>query len=289
MNIIITGGTGFIGRNLINKIRLSHNVFLLLHKSTCAEYADLPAVNIGDGIDSLSSFMSENRIDGIVHLASLYLTTHKSYQVKGLIDSNVYLGTEILEAATSAHVKWFLNVGTIWQNYKTIVDEYNPVNLYAATKQAFIDVAKYYVDAYGIRFCTLKLCDTYGPCDTRNKIINLFRTYAESGELLKMSPGNQKLDLLYISDVVSGFENLIGMLSSDEHILSEYVLSSGRLLTIREIATIFETVTKSKLNIEWGGRPYRDREVMTPWQGNVLSNWQPLVNLEEGILNIMKQ
>ncbi len=288
MNILITGGTGFIGRNLIKELRLSHNIFLLLHKSICKEYVDLPTVNIDDGIERLSSFMSENKIDGIVHLASLYLSNHKSAQIKGLIDSNVYLGTAVLEAATSVNVKWFLNVGTIWQNYKVIEDEYNPVNLYAATKQAFVDVAQYYVDAYGIKFCTLKLCDTYGPCDTRNKIINLFKTNSEKGDLLKMSPGNQKLDLLYISDVVSGFVHLIDMLSSCECIAKEYVLSSGRLLTLREIASIFENVTSLKLNIEWGGLPYREREVMMPWQGNVLPQWQPLVNLEKGILNIMK-
>lgn len=70
----------------------------------------------------------------------------------------------MLEACKKAETKWFLNTGTIWQNYNVSdkSDEYNPVDLYAASKQAFITMAKYYTETSKLRFCTLKLCDTYG-------------------------------------------------------------------------------------------------------------------------------
>jgi len=37
------------------------------------------------------------------------------------------------------------------------------------------------------------------------------------------------------------------------------------------------------LNIEWGARSYREREVMVPWKGPVLKNWKAKVQLKEGI------
>jgi nucleoside-diphosphate-sugar epimerase len=232
----------------------------------------------------LADYIKSNEIEGIIHLASLYLTVHTPEQVKELVLSNVYFGTAVLEAASLAgSVKWFLNTGSIWQNYNVKGTEYNPVNLYAATKQAFIDMAKYYSDVFGIRFCTLKLCDTYGPNDTRRKIFKLFKDYSESGELLKMSPGNQKIDLIYITDIIAGFTRLAELLASDAKLGDEYVLTSGDQIPLKELAHLFCNVSGRKLNIEWGGRPYRDREVMVPWKGIPVPGWKAEINVEKGI------
>ena len=232
-----------------------------------------------DDIEHLSAYIQENQIDGIIHLASLYVAEHKSEQIKSIVLSNVYLGTALLEAAVKAGTKWFLNTGTIWQNYNVepYSDRYSPVNLYAASKQAFMDMAKYYTETSDICFCTLKLCDTYGPNDTRRKIFALFEQIAQTGECLKMSPGEQKLDIVHIDDVVSGFALLAEMLNEGKQLLDEYVLSCGEQKSLKEWSVIYAAKHDVRLNIEWGGRSYRKREVMNPYQGNVLIGWQPSV------------
>ncbi len=284
MNIIVTGATGFIGTHLVNSLREKHNLFILGQFPGDAEKLGLPGTVADGNIPRLSAYPRDYEISGIIHLASLYLSVHKPEEVKDLVASNVGFGTEVLEAASlSGSVKWFLNTGSIWQNYRSKGMEYNPVNLYAATKQAFIDMARYYVDAFGIRFCTLKLCDTYGPCDPRPKIFKLFKDYSESGEILKMSPGEQLLDVLFITDIVSGFSRLVDMLSSGKPVDEQYVLSSGQQRTLRSLAEDFARISGRELQIEWGGRPYRDREVMVPWKGPVLPGWEPKVDLETGI------
>lgn len=284
MNILVTGATGFIGTNLTKELRKQHNLFILGQFEGDPEKLNLPGYIMTDDIPQLASYIKDHQIEGIIHLASLYLTVHKPEQVKDLVSSNVFFGTAVLEAASLAGcVKWFLNTGSIWQNYNTKGTEYNPVNLYAATKQAFIDMAKYYTDVFGIRFCTLKLCDTYGPNDTRKKIFKLFKDYSESGDVLKMSPGGQLIDILYISDIVAGFIQLTNLLASDTPLKEEYVLSSGRQIPLKEVADLFMTVSGRKVNIEWGGLPYRSREVMVPWKGETVPGWQAFVKLEEGI------
>ena len=260
MKVLITGATGFIGTNLTRELRKKHELYILGQFEGDPEKLGLPGIVMTDDIQCLADYIKANEIEGIIHLASLYLTVHTSEQVKDLISSNVYFGTAVLEAASLAGcVRWFLNTGSIWQNYNVKGSAYNPVNLYAATKQAFIDMAKYYRDVFGIRFCTLKLCDTYGPNDTRKKLFKLFKDYSESGEVLKMSPGEQKIDLIYITDIIAGFTHLAELLSGYTELEDEYVLTSGRQIPLKKLAQLFCDVSGRKLNIEWGGRPYRER------------------------------
>nr|MBE6191743.1 NAD(P)-dependent oxidoreductase [Rikenellaceae bacterium] len=281
MNILITGATGFVGRHLMADLKRRANLFILARPGS--NYASVEADGVfifEDNIPDLADYLRRNHMDGVIHLASLYVAAHTSEQIKELVLSNIYLGTALLEACKDAGVKWFLNTGTIWQNYhaQDRSDAYNPVNLYAASKQAFMTMARYYEETGSIRFCTLKLCDTYGPDDTRRKIFALFEQIAKTGEALDMSPGEQLLDMIHIDDVVAGFERLVDMLDNPAcKLLPEYVLSSGKQRSLKELAALYEQKHQVKLNIRWGGRAYREREVMKPYKGNVLEGWSPKV------------
>lgn len=282
MNILVTGATGFIGKHLVRELNRTHCVHILVRPSS--KWGDLGVehcVEFNGDIEFLANYLKANAIEGIIHLASLYIAEHKPSQIKELLMSNIYLGTALLEAAKIAGIRWFLNTGTIWQNYNSpdYADEYNPVNLYAATKQAFMTMAKYYTETSQLRFVTLKLCDTFGPDDTRRKIFSLFDNISKSGAPLDMSPGEQRMDILHIDDVVNGFIVLANMLSDETQSLeSEYVLSSGVQLSLKELASIYERKNHVHLNINWGGRPYRQREVMVPYKGKILPNWYPKAN-----------
>lgn len=279
MNILVTGATGFVGKHMVKDLQCrAHEVHILVRLSTdCSSINASHIFTFNDNIDALSVYLRQEQIDGIIHLASLYVAEHKTEQVKSIIESNVYLGTALLEAAKTAGVKWFLNTGTIWQNYNApdYSDLYNPVNLYAASKQAFITIARFYTETSSLRFCTLKLCDTYGADDTRRKIFTLFDEIAASGKKLLMSPGEQQLDIIHIDDVVSGFIQLAEMLQDDTVALrEEYVLTSGQTRSLKEWAHLYEQQNDVCLKIQWGGRVYRQREVMKPYVGNVLPNWE---------------
>jgi len=290
MNILVTGGTGFIGENLIRELLNNHEVFLLVRPNS--DWSNIAVKHIfvfQDNLDQLTNYLVENNIDGIIHLASLYLTQHKPEDIKELVLSNIYLGTALLEASKASKVKWFINTGTFWQNYISDSKEYCPVNLYAASKQAFINLAKFYTETSNIQFVTLKLCDTFGPNDSRPKILNLFKRISETQEILGMSPGDQQLDILYIDDVVAGFICLVNNLEEDVLLDSEYVLCAKKRFTLKELAEVYSQVSGKKLNIDWGGRTYRNREVMQVWnKGKVLPNWKPIYDIEAGIKLFLK-
>ena len=291
--ILLTGGRGFVGRHLVRRLALDgYQCHLLVRSPSPAHIEGAHGEHVrGESADEqeLADLLEKVRPDVVVHLASLFLATHKPEQVAPLVLSNVLFGTRLLEAMSLARVPCFLNAGTFWQHYQQA--DYDPVCLYAATKQAFEDIAEFYVRARGLQCVTLQLFDTYGPDDPRPKLFSLLLRSSQEGTELEMSPGEQQLDLVHISDVVSAFSLAIqrlldGRVSGHE----KYAVSSGRLLPLREVVRIFQTVSQRELRIVWGARPYRHREVMEPWKhGQPLPGWQPRVKLEDGLRSLFAQ
>lgn len=288
MKILITGATGFIGQNLVKLLlNKGYEIHCIIRNNSNILNIDSRAkiFKYDEKIDILLNFFETQNFDGVVHLASLFLSTHSKDDIGNLISSNIKFGTELLEACKQSKTKWFINTGTFWQHYHT--SEYNPVNLYAATKEAFEIMAKYYTETSDLIFTTIKLNDTFGKDDTRNKIFNLWDKISKSGEVLEMSEGEQIIDISYIEDVISAYEILICHLASDkknEFKNKNYVVSSNEKMSLRDLSELFEEVTNTKLNIVWGGREYREREVMVPFtNGKLLPNWKQKYTFQEAI------
>lgn len=292
MKILVTGGTGFIGKNVIRRL-LENNceIHCVIRKKSITFDDDRIKYYIDDNSSTgLENYFCENKFDGVIHLASCFLAQHSAEDVPDLINSNLLFATRILESAVNNKVKWFVNTGTFWQNYQD--NDYCPVNLYAATKQAFQVISQYYIETSSIKFVTIKLNDTYGPGDTRRKIFNLWNTINQTNEKLLMSPGDQIIDIVFIDDVVSAYMRLIDLLQLDSNSIingSEYAVSSSKRYSLRNLAKVFESVAGKQLPIVWGGREYRKREVMNPWtKGRPVPGWRAKVSLEEGIKKVIE-
>jgi CDP-paratose synthetase len=289
MKIFITGATGFIGKHLIFKLlEKSFEVTINIRNNSKNIFGKkVKTYQLGFDIEKDIDFLKMEQFDGVVHLASYFVTSHKPNEIEDLIDSNVKFASYILECASQARIKWFVNTGTFWQHYQNEI--FSPVNFYAATKQAFENIAQFYIETNQIHFCTLKLSDTYGPYDTRKKIFNLWKNIAMTGESLDMSPGNQLIDIVYIDDVINAFLLLIDTILDKPNGVV-YVLKSERRYTLKELSFIFENCTNQKLNINWGGKSYNDREVMVPWEsGELIPGWKQKISIVDGINKIFSK
>lgn len=284
----MTGATGYIG---------SHVLKYLLYKGWEIHVIADPKfgyANIEDVLSEIDLFEYEGNImslceyfkntnaDVVFHLAAAVITNYKPEQVPILIQSNIQFGTEILEAMKSSETKLIVSTGSYWQNYKS--DIYNPVDLYAATKEAFEKIVQYYVDAFGIRHINLRLFDVYGEDDKRPKLWNLLRDIAGTENSITVSPGEQKLDLVHINDVCTAYEASYHLLNNDNKCINRtFGVRTGRLLTLHEAITILEIAIGKHINVVFGGKPYKEREVMSPCEKyDNLPNWRANMTVEEG-------
>lgn len=292
--VIITGGTGFIGSNLVKElIMLDFEINLIVReKSDISEFAYFnKKINIyiyDKKIETMLKIIDMVKPDIVIHLAALFVGEHEILDIDNLIESNISFGTHLLEGIRRSNVKYFINVGTNWQNYDS--SNYNPKNLYAATKQAFEDIAKYYIESTGLRMITLKIYDSYGLNDQRMKIFNLLKKISITGDFLDMSEGDQLMGLVYIDDIVDAFIVTIDLIQKMEISTKKtYFLTPIKFLKLRELVSLYELTINKKLNIRWGVKPYRDREIMEPYIGKRLPNWEPKVDVYAGIKEIVKE
>jgi CDP-paratose synthetase len=294
MKILLTGATGFIGKSLCLRL-LKNNVTFncIVRKNTDVAFFNAHNISyyVYDGdICKLIVHFNEEKYKGIVHLASLFIAEHDKEQIDDLIGSNIVFGTKLLEACIASNVKWFLNTGTFWQHYQN--EEYNPVNLYAATKESFEKIAKFYTEISDLIFLTLKLSDTFGPNDIRKKIFNLWNRIESENTSLAMSPGQQVIDISYIEDVINAYFLLIKDLNSrkaKDFKNKVFAIKSTERMTLKELSQVYEKATNTKLNINWGVKDYRNREVMIPWMnGEKVPGWSQEFSLEDAIKKTIK-
>ena len=285
---MVTGATGFIGSNLLRRLpRAGWEVHAVVRANSdvtaLGEAAGEVHLHEHDGtMAGMLDLMGRAKPDVVFHLASLFLAQHRTEDVDGLVNSNVLFGTQLAEAMSRSGVRHLINTGTSWQHF--LDSGYNPVNLYAACKQAFEDVLAYYVEAEELNVTTLALFDTYGPGDMRKKLIPMLWQAALSGQTLTMSPGEQLVDLVYISDVVDAFLLAAERVRAQPPGHYRYGISSGRPMRLLDVVSSFRSATGESLDVVFGGRPYRKREVMVPWADyETLPGWRAQVPFDVGI------
>ncbi len=293
---LLTGATGYLGSELVKYLlrqQVQVSIIVRPHSDLSILQNELAHIKVfvdQQDHDALVAFIKAEAPEVAFHLASLFIVEHQPVQVTALIEANVLFSTRLCEAMRAAGVKRLVNTGTSWQHYQNT--EYKPVNLYAATKQAFYDILCYYVDAHEFQVINLELFDTYGPLDRRKKLIQILLKHINNPTPLEMSPGDQILDLLHVDDVCEAYHCAAKQLQASYVACFEsYMLGTEQPVTLKALVALLQKLAvPRKLLVNFGGRSYRNREVMELWQkGKQLPNWRPRVSLYEGLKNLVGQ
>ena len=294
---LITGASGYIGSFLTKDLVDSGwDVHILVRPSS-----NLNLLNSVTGKITLHYFTGKQSditeifckhiFDIVFHLASSISAKHSSSQLNELINCNIQLPIYIAEAMAGNGSYNFINTSTHWQHFARA--EYRPLSLYAATKKSIEDLLYFYADDKGINIINLTLYDTYGPGDIRGKLIShLHKSYINKTKLL-MSEGYQKVNLVHVLDVVRGYiiacKRLIGHSRKFPDNFEIFHLRSRNNYTIRDIVALFEEISGTRLNVVFGERALRKREILNPYsEGKILPDWSPKITLREGIKMLLK-
>ena len=282
---LVTGATGFIGGRLVRRLVDDGWRVVVLARGTSDTDAlppDVEVIRTGRDPDALRDAIAAAAPDIVYHLASLYLADHQPDEVEPLIGSNILFLAELAEAMTRAGCSRLVNAGTAWQHAGTDADR--PVNLYAATKRAAEEILRYYQEARALSVVTLTLFDSYGPGDTRRKLVQLLVGAALGIQRLDMSPGEQRVDLTHVDDITAAFVIAGERLLRRDGQVNERFFVGGDRLTVRDLVARVAAALDRPLAVAFGGKPYRPREVMEPVAATpLLPGWRQTVGLDDGI------
>ena len=287
--VILTGASGFIGRNLLLKL-IKNNFDVITISRNPIEFYSNKHKNIiyKNSYESLITQFDKIPIYSVIHLATYFLQNHNSSQVSQLINSNLLFGNHLLELTKELNINSFINTSTYAQSVNGI--SYDPQNLYTATKEAFEKIIKFYnLTIPTTKFITLELFDTYGYNDSRPKFINLLLKSIVNGEDFKMSEGNQEISYQFIDDVTDAYLScLTNQIENVTPFGSKYSIFNGEVYKLKDLANIINESTGKRIKILEGFYPYRHREIMTIKANyEILPNWTPKTDLLQGVSKIL--
>ena len=290
MKILVTGSTGFVGRNLIPKlIENGHQILEItrsVEKSKNLFGLKTLKVKITNNHKLFARKISDFEPEIVIHLAS-YLSAADDYgTMMNLINSNITFLTRLLDSISKVNLKLFINTGTCAE-YKTGGENIlEPAYLYSATKTASRSFIDYYSKTFNFKQFTVIPYTIYGGHDSQKKIIDYFYDSISSNQNLDFSPGFQKLDFIHINDIISLYVHLINnyeLIPNKQYIYA----GTGVGTSLRDLAKLIEKSTESKLKINWGGKAYRPNDIMDATANIKLNdfepNWHYKIDLEEGI------
>jgi len=249
MNILITGGTGFIGSRLALKcLESRHTVRVLGQENNLAEAHNRQMIEKQGAEIILDSVTNRERmieicdgIDWVFHLAAAQHEANVPNQ--HFRDVNIHGTENLLEGSKKARVKRFIHGSTIGVYGTALdgdIDENSPLkpnNIYGITKLEGERLVESYADKLPI--VIIRISETYGPGDRR--LLKLFKA-VKKNMFFVIGHGKNLHHLVYIDDLIAG---LLLAVSSEAAVGKIYLFAGKDPLTtvdmVQEIARHFGT------------------------------------------------
>jgi GDP-L-fucose synthase len=262
--ILITGGQGFLGSVLINKIK-KNNKFTLI-------YANKKKYNLFNLSEVKRIFLENKNIHTVIHLASDHGGLYYNIKNAGSIYyHNIIMNTHLMHHSTINGVKKFISAGTVDsypKNAKFPLKEKDFWNgypeptsaAYSFSKKMMVVQGHAYKEKYKFNHTSLLFMNLYGPNDNFNPndchvipaIINKI-FIAKKNNIKKINlfgSGNQKREFLYIDDAATALYKAINLpLKSD--IIN---VGTGKVITIRKLADKIKKIMHFNGKIYWNNR-----------------------------------
>jgi nucleoside-diphosphate-sugar epimerase len=307
MKILVTGGLGFIGHNVVQLLKIQgHEVVIVDNLTT---YGIIPQVELDYLIaerrfkiapcdvhsadikdqGSMEYIMRRHDIELVVHLAS--------FPRQKVVNSNPCWGSQtmsegllsLLEASKNTSVKKFVYISSsmVYGNFKDTyfdgIDEdhvCDPIGQYGIMKLAGEWLVKDYARQTNMAYTILRPSAVYGPMDVEDRVVSKFLLAAMRGETIQVNGPNESLDFTYVDDATDG----ITMASiSDNTDNMTYNITRGNSRTLLEAAELAVKIAGA------GTIQVNDRDNNFPSRGqlNIIRaqndfSFTPTVNIEQG-------
>jgi nucleoside-diphosphate-sugar epimerase len=303
MNILVTGGLGLIGHNIVQKLtRLGHKVIVY---DNCTNYGIIPQSEldyliterkklIGDieihEMDILQGSMFDwllphHQIEAIIHLAS--------FPRQKVVNANPTWGSTVmstgllmlLEKAVQHGVRRFVYASSSmvygdFEDYVTEDAECKPQGQYGILKLAGEWLVKDYSRKHGIEHTILRPSAVYGPLDVEDRVISKFLLTAMRGQTLKVNGRNETLDFTYVDDAANGF--VAATLSPDTANKTYNITKSHSYTLLAAAELAIKLVGKGGIEVREKDVDFPSRGALDITKAREDFNFDPKIDIEEG-------
>jgi UDP-glucuronate 4-epimerase len=303
MNVLVTGGAGFIGSHLVERLLDAGHAVEVLDEfndyyDPRIKRANLQAVqdririheaDIRDG-DAVDRIVSGGGYGTIVHLAARAGVRPSIKEPKLYIDTNIIGTWHLLEASRKAGIPRFVcaSSSSVYGVLKTapfredmaLTETISP---YAATKLAAEQLCSNYSHLYGMRTINLRFFTVYGPRQRPDLAIHKFTRCIHEGKSIdQYGDGSTRRDYTYIDDIIQG---VTACLTYEGTLCDVFNLGESQTTTLTELIQAVEEALGKKAIINQ--MPEQPGDVPLTYadisKARALLNYNPTTKIKEGI------
>lgn len=303
-NVLITGGTGFIGSHIVDKLLFRNYTVICLDNFDKFYNPDIKKQNIKDSMlrenfklvegdirdkNLLNRIFTENKIDIVIHLAAKAGVRSSLREPELYYDVNVIGTLNLLESMRLANVKklLFASSSSVYGNNNKIpfsemdtVDK--PISPYAATKKACELMCYTYHKIYDFDVFCLRYFSVYGPRQRPEMAIHNFAKKIINNEPISVyGDGTSKRDYTYIDDIIDG------TMSAMNHLHGYEIFNFGESKTysLNTVISLLEKYIGKKAIIKKMPEQPGDVKITNAdiTKAKTMLGYDPKIDLETGI------
>ena len=304
MNILVTGGLGLIGHNVVKRLQdQGHQVSIM---DTQTNYGIIPQAEInyliGERITHLdltgyynSDICDSETVDKIFNIEQPEIVIHMaSFPRQKVVNSNPAWGSRVmsegllnlLEASKNYDVRKFVYISSsmVYGDFTDQVTEdaiCNPQGQYGIMKLAGEWLVKDYARRADITSYTIiRPSAVYGPLDVEDRVIAKFMLTAMKGGVLNVNGAGETLDFTYVEDAADG---IVGAALSDNTDNKTYNITKSHSRTLLDAANLaVKLAGKGTINVRDKDADFPSRGALNIDAARKDFGYDPKVDVEEG-------
>lgn len=285
--IVITGGLGFIGRNFVNKLdkEYKNHKIIIYDKSK----VNLNKVNLnstrnkiiyiqGNTINIKKKLSKYKKIKTLFHFGEFSRIVQSFKYTDECFSSNTLGSSRVIKFCQENNIKIIYSASSSKFGNNGQDEHLSP---YSWTKSKNIELIKNFNKWFGLKYEIVYFFNVYGEGHNRNgkmsAVIGIFEgQYLNNKPLTVVMPGSQLRDFTHVKDIVQGT-----LLAHKKNLNKEYLLGTGKLHSIMEIAKFFKH--KIKLVPKRKGERFSSLSIKKNNLAFKYLNYRPKIKIEEYI------
>ena len=303
MKILVTGGLGLIGHNVVQRLEAKEHEVIITDTRT--NYGIIPQSEIdylmserlkkisGNNIyhiditdaENLDWLVNKHKPEVIIHMASFprqkVVNANPAWGSRVMIEGLI----NICESAKKHNVERvvYISSSMVYGDFEDQVledDNCNPIGQYGIMKLTGEDIVKDYHRRGAFDYAIIRPSAVYGPLDVEDRVVAKFMLTAMRGGVLKVNGAGETLDFTYVDDAADGIVSAATRVRSANR---AYNITKSHSVSLLEAAEmIVKIVGKGTIEVRDKDADFPSRGALNIDRAKIILGYDPKVDVEEG-------